>query len=343
MLMLGLMFSLMAVMLLFIRIGNANDLRSQAQTAADAAALAAANDTQERMAESLAAGGTVHFAPWQPDTGEDAARKYAKKNGGIVTDIRASDTLYSGYAGNYIRVVVRGAQCQRELDDERTREWNDTACDGTEKEKEIDTFSGEAASIARVDMPNCSLFEISKDYFRPKCNGRIIYDKQDAIAEINVQLDDEEGKYLFDPAASFSGDNSPLAGGKMGPCDAPGADNTTPLMCATHKAVLEKFTPPKGAGCYRADGGWVVGQHPLGRACDYMMANGQMPSAKNQALGQALADWLVANADKLGVMYIIWRQEIWTTSKRGQGWVPMSDRGGDITQNHYDHVHLSVN
>ncbi|WP_372509255.1 hypothetical protein [Actinomadura madurae] len=41
----------------------------------------------------------------------------------------------------------------------------------------------------------------------------------------------------------------------------------------------------------------------------------------------------------LGISYVIWKQRIWNV--RGGGWRPMEDRGS-ITQNHYDHVHISV-
>jgi hypothetical protein len=39
-------------------------------------------------------------------------------------------------------------------------------------------------------------------------------------------------------------------------------------------------------------------------------------------------------------MYVIWEQKIWDSRNPGAGWKPMADRGS-ITQNHYDHVHIS--
>lgn len=74
--------------------------------------------------------------------------------------------------------------------------------------------------------------------------------------------------------------------------------------------------------------------HPNGRAIDNMI-----PSYKtNRALGDALADYMIANAKRLHITYIIWRQRSYRIS-RGY-WVKMSDRGGD-TANHMDHVHVS--
>nr|BFE82191.1 hypothetical protein GCM10020093_047920 [Planobispora longispora] len=88
-------------------------------------------------------------------------------------------------------------------------------------------------------------------------------------------------------------------------------------------------------GCYRYD---TFGEHPLGRACDFMMSSGgAMPSAAGVRLGDEIAAWAIKNRAKLGVKYVIWRQRI----NHGSGWRFMSDRGG-VTANHYDHVHISM-
>ncbi|PFG17248.1 SH3 domain-containing protein [Propionicimonas paludicola] len=74
--------------------------------------------------------------------------------------------------------------------------------------------------------------------------------------------------------------------------------------------------------------------HPSGRAVDVMI-----PSYKtNKALGDKVAQYLIDNAKKLHVNYVIWRQRSYSI-ERGS-WKKMDDRGGD-TANHYDHVHVS--
>ncbi|HIZ97557.1 MAG TPA: hypothetical protein H9805_03140 [Candidatus Janibacter merdipullorum] len=55
--------------------------------------------------------------------------------------------------------------------------------------------------------------------------------------------------------------------------------------------------------------------------------------------GDQIAAWLQQNASSLNIKYVIWKQRIWHP---GGGWEPMEDRG-DPTQNHFDHVHVSVN
>lgn len=77
--------------------------------------------------------------------------------------------------------------------------------------------------------------------------------------------------------------------------------------------------------------------HPAGLAIDVMIPDYR--SAGGIALGDQVADWTIANRDRLAVKYLIWRQRQWTPSR---GWVDMADRGGD-TANHFDHVHVTLN
>ncbi|MGR6920662.1 coiled-coil domain-containing protein [[Actinomadura] parvosata] len=117
-----------------------------------------------------------------------------------------------------------------------------------------------------------------------------------------------------------------------------GADNITPRMALVKKLIQERFEVPYGIGCYRAiqDGG----EHPLGRACDFMLSRGgSFPSPAEQRRGDEIAAWAIKNARRLGIMYVIYRQRIWHV--RTGSWRTMSDRGG-TTANHYDHPHISV-
>jgi SH3 domain-containing protein len=62
---------------------------------------------------------------------------------------------------------------------------------------------------------------------------------------------------------------------------------------------------------------------------------GKLPT-DGHAFGDALAEFGVANRAKYRIEYVIYRQRI----NFGEGWEPMEDRGS-ITQNHFDHVHVS--
>lgn len=132
----------------------------------------------------------------------------------------------------------------------------------------------------------------------------------------------------------------PLAPGKLtnggwAPELPTGADNITARTRLMREEAKSAFKLSNTIGCFRVD---TSGEHPLGRACDFMMTTGgAMATGAAQALGDSLAAWALKNRTKLGVKYVIWRQRI----NSGTGWRFMSNRGGN-TANHYDHVHISM-
>ena len=71
----------------------------------------------------------------------------------------------------------------------------------------------------------------------------------------------------------------------------------------------------------------------VGLALDFMVY-------EDSAKGQAIADYLTENAEIIGVKYVQWEQHHWD-SRNSNGWTLMEDRGS-ITDNHRDHVHLSL-
>ena len=77
--------------------------------------------------------------------------------------------------------------------------------------------------------------------------------------------------------------------------------------------------------------------HPAGLALDFMIND--IPAGT--ATGDRLAAYAQDHADDLGVLYLIWQQRIWSPARADEGWRPMEDRGSP-TQNHMDHVHMSL-
>ncbi len=116
-----------------------------------------------------------------------------------------------------------------------------------------------------------------------------------------------------------------------------GSDNITQRTRLIREEIKKRFPLKFPIGCFRAGSS---GEHPLGRACDYMLSSGgTMPSADQVRLGHEIAAWAIANANRLGVKYVIYRQRIYNIG--APGWRAMEDRGG-ITANHFDHVHISM-
>ena len=81
------------------------------------------------------------------------------------------------------------------------------------------------------------------------------------------------------------------------------------------------------------------GDHGKGLAIDFMVP-------VSSALGDQVADYAIQNMASRGISYVIWKQRFYAPfpSKYGPAytWNPMPDRGS-ITENHYDHVHVSMN
>ena len=102
----------------------------------------------------------------------------------------------------------------------------------------------------------------------------------------------------------------------------------TSTAVQVYRAVCAAFPALSSYGGYAPRG-----EHYDGRAIDFMVTD--------PALGQAVADYLLANASALGLRNIIWAQQIWTPEQASAGWRYMEDRGS-ATANHYDHVHIAV-
>lgn len=75
-------------------------------------------------------------------------------------------------------------------------------------------------------------------------------------------------------------------------------------------------------GGYRATGSVANSDHPKGLAIDVMTV----------AKGNLVANWVIANAARLGVTYVIWNRRIWQNG----AWKAYSGPSP-----HTDHVHVS--
>ncbi|MEV6487384.1 hypothetical protein AB0M20_01910 [Actinoplanes sp. NPDC051633] len=95
------------------------------------------------------------------------------------------------------------------------------------------------------------------------------------------------------------------------------------------KAGFDRFV-----GCHRNGGPF---EHPKGRACDWSLQKSGFSAAHNKDMkqyGNNLMAFLVRNADRLGILYVIWFRQIWLPAT---GW--KSYRGASA---HTDHVHVSM-
>ena len=87
-------------------------------------------------------------------------------------------------------------------------------------------------------------------------------------------------------------------------------------------------------GCHRNGGPF---EHPKGRACDWSLQKSGFSVYHNRTMkvyGNNLMAFLVRNADRLGIYYVIWNRQIWFPAT---GW--KSYHGAST---HQDHVHVSM-
>jgi hypothetical protein len=115
------------------------------------------------------------------------------------------------------------------------------------------------------------------------------------------------------------------------------AGKITPRMYhALIEAQLAGFT--RYTHCWRTAS---FGEHPRGRACDFSASKagfGGAATGDDKAYGTRLAAWCKANAEALGVLYVIWYRQIWMP---GVGWRAYFG-SGDPAAEHTNHVHLSM-
>lgn len=101
--------------------------------------------------------------------------------------------------------------------------------------------------------------------------------------------------------------------------------------------VKASFAGIKEIGGFRTQGTvGGEGSHRHGEAIDIMLTQN-----KSQE-GRSIANWLVANADELGVYYVIFDNQIWTKGRPyWRHYNIIKGRPNNATQRHEDHVHAS--
>jgi hypothetical protein len=153
-------------------------------------------------------------------------------------------------------------------------------------------------------------------------------------------------------SAGFVSANSPAA--QPAPRNSDGSwpkescnvDDPTTSGCLTPR-TLHAYNETKKAGfnrfvgCYRP--GEDGGEHPRGRACDWASDQntfGGVATGAAKTYGDRLAGFYIANADRLGVLYVIWFKQIWQTATRS--WKTYGGQCGSPACDHTNHVHLSI-
>ena len=126
----------------------------------------------------------------------------------------------------------------------------------------------------------------------------------------------------------------------------PGSSGLTPRAEAVRRDVERAFGKlslggfaPEGVTSGHQEGS----THYEGRAVDIFV---RPVNPANNRRGWAVAQYLVAQADRLDIQHVIFDKRIWTSGRRSrQGWRdydPGSRAGNRVILEHRDHVHVDV-
>jgi hypothetical protein len=142
-----------------------------------------------------------------------------------------------------------------------------------------------------------------------------------------------------DQATDFVGNTGGHAAETMG-TDGLTARTRTVLLAVRNAFGLTDIGGYCPGGC---NTGHIAGSdHYTGHAIDIML----LPiSDASGRVGDDVAAWLIANAQRYAIKYLIWNGRIWSTARSAQGWrsyTPPSGSTNDPTLMHRDHIHVSV-
>lgn len=161
--------------------------------------------------------------------------------------------------------------------------------------------------------------------------------EETAVEKATSTSETEEVTYQAEPSQHSSNTYAAPAAPDYASIAASKSENAglQPQTAAFKEEIANLFGITSFSGYRPGDSG----DHGKGLAIDFMVP-------VSSALGDQIADYAIQNMASRGISYIIWKQRFYAPydSKYGPAytWNPMPDRGS-VTENHYDHVHVSMN
>ena len=245
-----------------------------------------------------------------PQVGAAAAQQY--RTGGVST---ASFLLNSTNTDAFLRRAISLEEINA-LNDEKLRELNEA----------VDKVTAAKAALdreVRAQQQNLAAMQKQKEAAEKalalvggtSLTGGFVVAKSPAAAPAP-----RNAQGGFSPESCTV--NDPTTDGCITP-------RTYHMYQEVRKAGFNRFV-----GCHRNGGPF---EHPKGRACDWSLQKRGFSVAHNADMknyGNNLMAFLVRNADRLGVLYVIWYRQIWFPAT---GW--KSYHGAST---HMDHVHVSM-
>lgn len=161
-----------------------------------------------------------------------------------------------------------------------------------------------------------------------------ILNEEAAVEEVTEEVYtepvyEEETTELIEPV--YEEETTEYVEPKIETYDDPANAGLQPQTIAFKNEVSSMFGGILGYSLYRPGDS---GDHGKGLAVDFMVA-------VSSAEGDAIAEYAASQVATGRVNYVIWKQRIYGSWTGGQ-WQLMEDRGS-VTENHFDHVHVSMN
>lgn len=245
-----------------------------------------------------------------PQVGAVAGQQY--RTGGIST---ASFLLNSSGAGNFLDRAISLEELNS-LNDEKLHELNEA-------------IEAVAQNKARLDQ------EVKAQ----QANFNQMAKQKEAAEKALALVGGENLTGGFVTATSAKASPAPRNSDGGFSSESCNTDDPTTGGCITPRTKhmyleVKKAGFSRFVGCHRNGGPF---EHPKGRACDWSLQKSGFSVAHNADMknyGNNLMAFLVRNADRLGVLYVIWFKQIWFPAT---GWKSYSGPSA-----HTDHVHVSM-
>lgn len=202
-----------------------------------------------------------------------------------------------------------------------------------ETESQVEAVAPQATEEAVAEVTTETVAEVAS----PVVENSTPVVEETAVEPATSSSDTEDVTYQAEPSQHSSNTYAAPAAPDYAGLAAAKSENAglQPQTAAFKEEIANLFGITSFSGYRPGDSG----DHGKGLAIDFMVP-------VSSALGDQIADYAIQNMASRGISYIIWKQRFYAPypSKYGPAytWNPMPDRGS-ITENHYDHVHVSMN
>jgi hypothetical protein len=245
-----------------------------------------------------------------PQVGKVAGQQY--RTGGIST---ASFLLNARGANNFLDRAISLEELSA-LNDGKLHELNEAIADVSRSKAQLD----QEVKLQQANLATMAKQKEAAEKALAKVGGKSLTGGFVQVTSAIAAPAPRNSEGGFSPEGCTIDD--PTTGGCI-------TARTLHMYKEVKKAGFNRFV-----GCHRNGGPF---EHPKGRACDWSLQKSGFAAWHNQdtyRYGNNLMAFLVRNADRLGILYVIWNRQIWFPAT---GW--KSYHGAS---SHTDHVHVSM-